>query len=86
MGTEDKRRQFDEIVAHLIAEDPSLARMPRRRPPRWALIVVLLFGAVAWGLLSVAMVAWGAAGVLLACMSVTAVGTVLIVDEHRRRR
>ena len=66
MGTEDKKRQFDEIVEHLTAEYPSLNR-PVQRLPRWALITLAVLGALVWGLLSVAMVAWGATGIMLTC-------------------
>lgn len=86
MGTEDKRRQFDDIVAHLTAEDPSLARLPRRRWPRPVLITVLALGAVAWGLLSVSMVAWGARGVVLTCGCVALVGLVAALDARRGPR
>ena len=85
MGTEDKRRQFDEIVAHLTAEDPSLGHAVRRRWPRSVLIAVLVCGGLGWALLNVAMVAWGAKGVLLtvACVALAAIAG--LVDAHRRR-
>jgi len=86
MGTEDKRRQFDDIVAHLTAEDPSLGRAPRRRWSRPALITVMVFGAVVWGLLSVSMVAWGARGVALTCGCVALVGILAVLDARRGPR
>lgn len=85
MGTEDKRRQFDEIVAHLTAEDPSLARDPRVRWPRSVLFAALVVGGLAWALLSVSMVAWGWKGVVLTCAVVTAALVAAAVDARRRR-
>lgn len=86
MGTEDKRRQFDDIVAHLTAADPSLARLPRRWWPRPVLIAVLVAGGLLWGLLSVSMVAWGARGVALTCGCVAAVSLVAAIDARRGPR
>lgn len=85
MGTEDKRRQFDEIVAHLTAEDPSLARDPRVRWPRSVLIAVLVVGGLAWALLSVSMVAWGWKGVVLTCVVAAVALTAAAIDARRRR-
>ena len=85
MGTEDKRRQFDEIVAHLTAEHPSLARIPRPRWPRSVLILVLVVGGLTWGLLSVSMVAWGWKGVALTCTVVACTLAVAALDTYRRR-
>jgi len=86
MGTEDKRRQFDDIVAHLTAEDPALARLPRRRWPRPVLITALVTGGLLWGLLSVSMVAWGARGVALTCGCVAAFGLVAALEARRGPR
>ncbi|WP_067499458.1 hypothetical protein [Actinoplanes sp. TFC3] len=83
MGTDDKQRQFDEIVAHLTRDYPSLAG--RRRWPRRLLVTVSIVAGVLWGLLSVAMVAWGAAGVVLTCAVVTGAGAA-VVYTHRDRR
>jgi hypothetical protein len=80
MSTEDKHRQFDEIVDHLAAEYPSLVRRPWPRWPR----PVLVTAAVVWGLLSVAMVAWGAAGVLLTGAVVATCATAGFIDARRR--
>jgi len=84
MATEDKQRQFDQIVERLTDDYPSLRRVPRQWP-RAVLIPVLCVGAVVWGLLSVAMVAWGAAGVALTCAVVVLVTGALVADHYRRR-
>jgi hypothetical protein len=84
MGTNDRQRQFDQIVAGLTADYPSLAG--RRRWSRRVVTTAAVVGGVAWGLLSVAMVAWGAAGVLLTCAVVAVVGTAVAVDGVRSRR
>ncbi|MFG1605248.1 hypothetical protein [Actinoplanes sp. NPDC049265] len=81
MGPNDKQHQFDEIVARLVADYPSLAgRRPWSRRTR---IVLGVAGGVGWGFLSVAMVAWGAAGVVLTC---AVVGAVAAAGVYRRRR
>jgi hypothetical protein len=84
MGTDDRQRQFEQIVAQLTADYPSLAG--RRRWSRRVLIAAAVVGGLIWGLLSVAMVAWGRTGVVLTCAVVAAVGAGLAVDAHRRRR
>jgi hypothetical protein len=84
MATEDKQRQFDQIVERLTDDYPSLRRVPRQWP-RAVLIPVLCVSAVVWGLLSVAMVAWGAAGVALTCAVVALTAAALVVDHYRRR-
>lgn len=83
MGTNDKQRQFEQIVARLTADYPSLRE--RRRPSRRVLITIAVVGALGWGLLSVAMVAWGAAGVLLTCGLVAIIGAGVAIDAYRRR-
>ncbi|MEV6349669.1 hypothetical protein [Actinoplanes sp. NPDC051851] len=83
MGTDDKQRQFDEIVARLRTDYPSLR--PRRSWSRGARIAVAVVGGLTWGLLSVAMVAWGAAGVVLT-LAVAVVAAALAVAAHRLRR
>ncbi|UQU61329.1 hypothetical protein COUCH_19905 [Couchioplanes caeruleus] len=83
MGTNDRERQFDQIVARLTADYPSLAGRSRRSRRLVAVLAVL--GGLVWGLLSVAMVAWGTAGVVLTCLVVGAVGAAIAVDEYRRR-
>jgi hypothetical protein len=84
MGTNDKQRQFDEIVARLTADYPSLAgRRPRSRR---VLITAAVIGGLVWGLLCVAMVAWGAPGVVLTCALVSILGAGIAADAYRRRR
>ena len=83
MGTNDRQRQFDEIVARLTADYPSLAGS--RRWPRRVLITAAVLGGLVWGLLSVAMVAWGAIGVVLTCAVVAIVGAGIAADAYRRR-
>jgi len=83
VATEDKRREFDEIVERLTIDYPALAR--RGQPwPRAVLITVLSVGAVVWGLLSVSMVAWGWRGVVLTCSVVCLAAGALTFDRYRR--
>ncbi len=83
MSTRDTRRQFEEIVGKLAAEDPSLARPVRMIPKRVMLSVLAVVGALVWAGLSVLMVVWGALGVLITGVTVAAaVGLGL----YRRRR
>lgn len=86
MATEDKRHQFEQIVDGLTADYPSLSRAPRRRWPRPVRITALVVAGLVWGLLSVAMVAWGARGVVLACTVVAITAAVFAVDAQRQRR
>jgi len=83
MGTDDKQRQFDQIVAHLVADYPSLAG-PRRWPRR-VVVTAAVVGGLLWGLLSVAMVAWGGYGVVLTCAVVAVTAAAAAVDTYRRR-
>ena len=82
MGTDDKQRQFEQIVARLTADYPSLAG--RRRWSRRVLTTAAVLGGLLWGLLSVAMVAWGRAGVVLTCAVIAVLGAVAAVDTYRR--
>jgi hypothetical protein len=83
MGARDTRQQFDEIVGRLTADYPSLARTSRW--PRSVMIAMLVAGGVAWGLLSVAMVAWGWRGVVLTCSVVAVTGAATAIDSWRQR-
>ncbi|GIM92246.1 hypothetical protein [Paractinoplanes toevensis] len=85
MATEDRQRQFEQIVERLTTDYPSLRRVPRQWP-RPVLITVLAVGAVVWGLLSVAMVAWGARGVAMTCAIVAVAAVAMTIDDYRRRR
>ncbi|GGN32527.1 putative membrane protein [Actinoplanes campanulatus] len=84
MGTGDRQREFEQIVAGLTADYPSLAG--RRRWSRTTRAAVAVVGGVVWALLSVAMVAWGTAGVLLTLAVVALAVTAAAVDARRRRR
>ena len=84
MATSDKNREFEQIVAGLTADFPSLA--PRRPWARWVVATVAVAGGLAWGLLSVAMVAWRAIGVAMTCAVVVLAAAVAAVDFYRRRR
>jgi hypothetical protein len=83
MGTNDRQRQFDQIVAQLRTDYPSLNG--RRRWSRRVLITTAVLGGIVWALLSVAMVAWGAAGVVLTCSVVALTGAALALDSYRHR-
>ncbi|MCU7729433.1 hypothetical protein ODJ79_37440 [Actinoplanes sp. KI2] len=83
MATNDMKRQFDEIVAGLTADYPSLAG--RRPHPRWVVVTAAVVAGVTWGLLSVAMVAWGVLGVATTCLVVVAAATGIALDSRRRR-
>jgi len=85
MSTEDKRREFDEIVAHLTADYPSLRRVSGRPWPRGVIVSAFMLGAVAWALLSISMVAWGWRGVVLTCVTVALTAVAAVVSTHRRR-
>lgn len=84
MGTNDKERQFEQIVARLTADYPSLAG--RRRWSRRLRVAVAIVGGLVWGLLSVAMVAWGTAGVVLTCAVVAVVIIASAADAYRWHR
>jgi hypothetical protein len=82
MGTNDRQHQFEQIVAQLRADYPSLGG---RHWPRRAVITAAVLGGVVWGLLSVAMVAGGAAGVLLTCSVVALTAAALGLDAYHHR-
>ena len=85
MGTNDRQRQFDQIVAHLKADYPSLT--DRRRWSDRILMTAAVLGGIVWALLSVAMVAWGIAGVALtlAVVAITVAGFAVDAYRHRDR-
>ena len=82
MATNDKQRQFDQIDAHLVQDYPSLAG--QRQWSRPALIIAGVVGGLVWALLNVAMVAWGAPGVVLTLCVVALTGAGLVIDAVRR--
>ena len=81
METNDTKRQFDQIVDGLVADYPSLAN--RRRPARRLVVVAAVVGGLAWGLLSMAMVAWGALGIALTVAVMALLATGIAVDSYR---
>jgi len=83
MSTEDKRREFDDIVARLTTDYPALSRAPWPRWPRPVLITVLVTAGIVWGLLSVAMVAWGLRGLALTAAVVTTAAVAAVMDARR---
>ncbi|MEU8659752.1 DUF3040 domain-containing protein [Actinoplanes philippinensis] len=83
MSTRDTRREFDQIVGRLAAEDPGLARPVLMIPRQVRLVMLAAVGALAWGALSVLMVVWGAVGVLLTCAVVVVVAGVAIRRSRR---
>ena len=85
MGSRDTRHEFEQIVERLTTDYPSLGRTSRRPWPRPVLVAVLVVGGVGWGLLSVAMVAWGRVGVILTLTVVAVAAIVAAVDARRRR-
>ncbi|WP_328474863.1 hypothetical protein OHA21_16360 [Actinoplanes sp. NBC_00393] len=82
MSARDTRREFDEIVGHLTAEDPALARPVRMIPRRVLLAVLAVVAALVWAGLSVLMVLWGAVGVLVTCVVVTAAIAVAVLRSR----
>jgi hypothetical protein len=73
VSSKETRREFEEIVGHLAAEDPSLARPVRMVPRRVRLSVQAVAGALLWAVLSVLMVVWGATGVVVTCLNVAVI-------------
>ncbi|MEV6301851.1 hypothetical protein AB0M02_20735 [Actinoplanes sp. NPDC051861] len=84
LATRDTRRQFEEIVGRLAAEDPFFSNPGRRIPGRATLVVLAVAGAVVWGGLSVLMVIWGAVGVLITCVTVAAAIITGVLMTRRR--
>jgi hypothetical protein len=85
MSTEDKHRDFNDIVDHLASDYPSLVRPPWPRWSRPVLITVSICAAVLWSLLSIAMVAWGLPGILLTCAIVLTCVVAGVLDARRTR-
>lgn len=83
LSSKETRREFEEIVGHLTAENPSLARPVRMIPRRVLRSVLAVAGALVWAGLSVLMVVWGTAGVVLTCLTVAVIAGWGI---HRSRR
>jgi hypothetical protein len=83
VSSRETRREFDEIVGHLAAEDPALARPVRMIPRRVMWLLLAVAGALVWAGLSVLMVVWGAAGVAVTCVVVAATAGWAV---HRARR
>jgi hypothetical protein len=87
MSARDTRKQFDDIVGRLAAEDPALARPVRMIPRRVLLAVLTVAGALIWAGLSVLMVVWGAAGVVLTCVVVaTSIGVGMVRAHQYQQR
>jgi hypothetical protein len=86
MASEDTRQEFQQIVERLTTDYPSLGRGLGLPWPRPALVAMSVAGGVVWALLSIAMVAWGARGVALACAVVAATVLTLTLDARRRLR
>ena len=83
MATDDKRQQFEKIVAGLNADYPSLTRRSRHQWPRPVLAAFAVIAGLTWAALSVAMVVWGTAGVLLTCAVVAVAGTLVAIETRR---
>jgi hypothetical protein len=86
MATEGTRQEFDQIVERLTTDYPALGR-PAGLPwsPR-VRIAVAVAGSVVWGLLSVAMVAWGWRGLVLTGAVAAVAAAVAALDIRRRSR
>jgi hypothetical protein len=85
MATEGTHQEFEQIVGHLTTDYPALGREPGRPWSRPVLIAVLVVGPVGWGLLSIAMVAWGWRGIALTGGVVAVAALAAAVGAHRRR-
>ena len=81
MSTKDTRREFDRIVGRLAAEDPKFSAP--RTLSRQMLIALAVVGGLVWAGLSVLMVVWGTAGVVLTCAVVVAFA-LAVARWHRR--
>ncbi|MFF0373965.1 hypothetical protein [Actinoplanes missouriensis] len=81
MSTKDTRREFDRIIGRLADEDP-MFRAPRRLS-RELLVALCVLGGLVWAGLSVLMVVWGAAGVVVTCLTVVAFALAVARWHHR---
>ncbi|WP_164842737.1 DUF3040 domain-containing protein [Actinoplanes solisilvae] len=84
MEAERHNPKFDEIVTHLVTEDPSFGAATRT-PLAWnraARVAIIAAAAVLWAGLSVLMVVWGWRGALVAVPVVVA-GVVIAVHLTR---
>ncbi|MBB2940398.1 hypothetical protein FB565_000102 [Actinoplanes lutulentus] len=70
MSTKDTRREFDRIIGRLAADDPKFAEP--RTLTRQLLVALSVVGGLVWAGLSILMVVWGAAGVIVTCVAVVA--------------
>ncbi|WP_305785581.1 DUF3040 domain-containing protein [Symbioplanes lichenis] len=89
MAAKDQRRQFEDIVARLTADDPDFAetmRAGRSSLSTAARVTLAVAGAIVWGLLSVLMVAWRTPGVILTIAVVLVTLAVAITRERRNQR
>jgi len=85
MASRDTRQEFEDIVERLTSDYPSLARTGMPPFTRPVLVTLLIVGGVTWGLLSVAMVAWGGKGVVLTCAAVLGTVVALAGSTYRWR-
>ncbi|WP_433381486.1 hypothetical protein ACQPZX_17185 [Actinoplanes sp. CA-142083] len=85
MASRDTRQEFEDIVERLTSDYPSLARTGMPPFTRPVLVTLLIVGGMTWGLLSVAMVAWGWKGVVLTCATVLGSVIALAVRTYRWR-
>ncbi|MEU4560038.1 hypothetical protein AB0F72_16780 [Actinoplanes sp. NPDC023936] len=81
MSTKDTRREFDRIIGRLADEDP-MFRAPRQLS-RELLVALCVLGGLVWAGLSVLMVVWGAAGVVVTCLAVAAFALAVARWHHR---
>ncbi|SDT27722.1 DUF3040 domain-containing protein [Actinoplanes derwentensis] len=86
MSTRDTRREFEEIIGRLAAEDPGIARPVRMITRRVQIIILAVIGALVWAGLSVLMVVWGAAGVAVTCAAVLVTVGLGVWFTRRRDR
>ena len=83
MSGRDTRKEFEEIVGRLTITDPSLARSVRMISRRTMLTVLAVGGTLTWAGLSILMVVWGAAGVIVTCGVVASAAGLGILGYKR---